>query len=454
MLVVLERKVQGNGGEGLLRSGIVSAAIKLSSLVLRFGVALLLARILGAREFGIYAYVFALVSLLAVPVQFGFTALVVRETAKAHAVGRWSLMLGLWRWTSRVCILMALVVGGIAGTIAVLFSDRFTASELTTFALGLLFLPLSVLGDLRGAALRGLRRVIEGQLPEFVIRPAVFVLFVVVLGFVSYVFDAEQSLTAVNAMAVQVLSAAVALFVGVWLLRRAQPAELAGHSPEYDRRSWLLATLPLAFLNGMSFVNQYTDTLMLGALGTVEDVGIYRLVAQCATCVVIGLQAINVVVAPRFARAYALHDIGGLKSTYSFTSRISLLAGVPIALAFAIWGKEILGIAFGEDFAVGHTALAILCFGQLFHAGVGSSAALLNMTGHERYTARAVVFAACINVSLNALLIPRYGVNGAAVASAASVVGLNGLLWTVARTRVLRTTALTAADSRAKQAAS
>ena len=77
-----------------------------------------------------------------------------------------------------------------------------------------------------------------------------------------------------------------------------------------------------------------------------------------------------------------------------------------------------MGIAFGKEYVSSYVALTILTFGQLINAAIGSVGNLLNMTGHERDTMRAVAFAAAVNIVLNTVLIPSYSIEGATIATA------------------------------------
>ena len=106
---------------------------------------------------------------------------------------------------------------------------------------------------------------------------------------------------------------------------------------------------------------------------------------------------------------------------------------LPIALAFIVFGREILALAFGQAYAGADLALAILALGQLVNAGAGSVGILLIMSGNQRRAASGVAFGAGLNVVLGVLLIPPYGVNGAAVAAAAGLVLSNLLLVDIAR---------------------
>ena len=83
---------------------------------------------------------------------------------------------------------------------------------------------------------------------------------------------------------------------------------------------------------------------------------------------------------------------------------------------------------FGQEFVSGSPALIILSGAQLVNAAAGSVGLTLMMTGHERSTAYGLFVSAVVNVVLNAVLIPQFGVVGAAVATATSTILWNVLL--------------------------
>ncbi|WP_051021862.1 hypothetical protein [Thioflavicoccus mobilis] len=89
--------------------------------------------------------------------------------------------------------------------------------------------------NLRGAALRGLRHVVAGQLPETVSRPGLLI----ALCLIVLLALPAQTLTAATAMGLHALAAAIASGLGAWLLWRARPIELAGRpAPVYAPRYW------------------------------------------------------------------------------------------------------------------------------------------------------------------------------------------------------------------------
>lgn len=420
------------GGDGLraqlLRGGVGSLMIRVASMGLTLLLAMVLARALGAEGYGTYAYVFALVSLLATPAQLGLPTLVVRETARAEAADDPGLIRGIWRWSGRLAAGLSLALAMAGGLAALVFAGRIPTGDMTTWAWGLALVPVIALANLKGAALQGLGRVVLGQLQEFVLRPGLHIALVLAALLL------VGSLSPARAMALHVAAAAVGLIVTLWLLRRARPPGLAAAPVDTTQKGrWLAATLPLAALAGMQTINLHLGVLMMGPLASVEEVGVYRIVMQGGTLLAFGGHAIALAVAPTLARLHALGETRRLQKVAALCSAAVTVLTVPIAIVFVLWGDRVLGLAFGPEFARGHVALAIIAVGRVAHAAFGSVSTLLTMTGHEREASRGLAISVVANAALNLALIPSYGLAGAAVASVLALMIWNLLLWRDAR---------------------
>jgi len=432
------------GERGSLRAHLIqgasgSFALNVASRLLGLAIGVLLARALGASAFGIYAYAFAWITLLKVPTTLGLPALVTREVTVYHARRNWGSLRGLLTRANQAVLGLSLLLVVLAGGASWLLADRFENPQaLTTFWLALALLPLFGLDTLRGAALRGLHRVLLGQASGAVVRPA---LFLVMIGGIILVGDG--SLTPGLAMGLQIVAVGCAFALGaVWLLRNLPP-EVRGAAPVYESRAWAGSALPFLFIGGLNVVNGQTDIIMLGFFGTSADVGVYRVVCIGAGLVIFAMSAANVVLGPSIARLHAEGNRTRLQRVLTRSARMIVLYALPVALTLILFGGWLLAGIFGPDYAAGASALAILAAGQLLNAATGSVGVLLNMTGHERDAAKGAAAAAFLNVVLNAVLIPLWGIEGAALASAASLITWNILLAVLVRRRLgLHSTAL------------
>jgi O-antigen/teichoic acid export membrane protein len=231
-------------------------------------------------------------------------------------------------------------------------------------------------------------------------------------------------------MGLYVIAAFVALLISIGLLRRVQPKQLKSKPDAlYEKKYWFSAVLPLAFISGMVLITQNTDILMMGLFSTLEDTGIYRAVISVSGLVAFGLYAVTIVVMPYFARFHAQRNKELMQKVVTQSARVILFLAIIMVIIIVILGEEMLGIFFGDEYLLGYLPLVILAVGQLVNAFMGSVAGLLNMTGHEKETAKGVAIAAGVNVLLNLILIPYFGMSGAASATAVSLMLWNLLLW-------------------------
>ncbi len=423
----LNKAMKGEGmGSELVRNGVGSLVLKVSDVLLSFLIAVMLARALGAEGYGVYSYVYALVALLVIPAQFGLPSLLVRETAKALARQEWGVIQGVWRWAGRLTGILTIILIVGTGVVVAIWGEQFNREYLLTLFWGVALVPLIALGALRGAALRGLHRVIQGQIPEQAILPGMFLVLILGARFLPPV--PVGNLTPATAMALHVAAAGLAFIIGAWFLWRASSAEVRHARPVYDSRPWLASTLPLAFIGGMQFINNRTSVLILGLFADSAQVGVFRVAEQMSLLMSFGLQAVNMVVAPQFARLYAVGDMPRLQKLATASARAVFFLTLLVAAVFLFLGKTILALVFGPEFLPAYLPLSILAIGQLVNSVAGSVGILLNMTGHEQETARGMTIAATGNVLLNLALVPLWGIIGAAIASAITLTAWNILL--------------------------
>jgi O-antigen/teichoic acid export membrane protein len=404
-----------------------SFALKTVYTGLTFITTMLLARLMGAAEYGVYAYAYALMMLVTLPTQAGLPNLIVRETARGMVQNRPDLVQGVWRWSGRVVGVISLALVMLTSLALLLWRDGLSSAQGLTFAWALALVPVIALGNLRGAALRGLKKIVAGQLPEFVIRPALFGLLLMWGGLL-----ADWGLSAPVAMALHVSAALIALLAGAWMLLYNTPVSVHQAVPAIEGRVWLTSCMLFALIVGFQVINKELSTVVLGFFEPSEQVGIYRVAVQVSTLASFGLQAVNLVVAPRFVDLYTQGKISRLQQLVTGSARVVLGFNLIITALFVLVGKPFFGLLFGPDFAASYCPMLILLVGQMVNSAAGSVGFLLNMTGHERDTAQGMASAAIINIALNLMLIPLWGIIGAAVATAISTTVWNVLLcWKV-----------------------
>ena len=410
--------------KNLIRGGLGSLGLKLVSVGLGFLLTILLARGLGPSGYGVYALAFATISILAIPTQLGLPQLVVRETANAAAKEQWGVIRGLWRWSTLTVLLFSLIVLLVSSLGLWYYGHLLDKLYASTLAAALLLIPLIALGNLRGAALRGLNHIVTGQLPEWVLRPGLLA----TLCIITIMLRPDTEFTAITVMVLHVVSAAVAFGIGAWFLRHVRPKIIAGVTSIYASKAWAISTFRLALISSISVINAQVGILMLGFFGSENDIGIYKVTISVATLITFGLQAVNLVVMPYFARFYSQNDLLRVQKLATQSARAILLIAIPSTMVIILFGDRFLAFTYGTDFEEGHASLIVLAIGQLVNAATGSVGVLLNMTGHERDTLRGVSAAIVVNIVSALILIPTFSYFGAALSTAITLVIWNLVL--------------------------
>ncbi|HEX6398458.1 MAG TPA: oligosaccharide flippase family protein [Steroidobacteraceae bacterium] len=412
-------------GTGLAGGAIATFALRASHATIEFLNLLLLARLLGAAEFGTYAIAIASANVLGVPAAAGFDRLLIREVAALRACERWGALRGLLARATQVALaastLLALALAAVAWWS---IRDESLQSALCWAAL---LLPLVAFARLRQAAVQGLGRVPAGLLPETLVQP-VTTMLLVLLAFVG--MDVTRS--GANAVALQCAAAVAAMLVGIGLVRALWPRDARRTEPVFETARWLTSATPLMIMLGMNMLLVNADTIMMGWLVDETLAGQYRVAAQISMLVGFPMTAINMAVAPTLARDYALGDMTSLRRNTLRASRWALLAALPIALVLFVGGRTLLGL-FGPEFAAVYPTLMVLAAGWLANSFAGATGYLLIMTKHEWLAAVIFTVAALATVGANYLLIRDLGAIGAALGTAGGMALLGLGFWTCAR---------------------
>ncbi|EAW38323.1 flippase [Lyngbya sp. PCC 8106] len=406
----------------LLKSATGTFGFKVANAFLIYANSLLLARVLGFQEFGSYTYVTAWVNLLVIPAVLGLEGLLTREVAIYQTQSKWNLSHGLIQWSNRIVLLNS--VGLALLTTLIIWGLTLTSNsqQLLVFAIAMISLPFMALSRLRQSTMQALRHIVVGQIPEMLVRP---IILITSLGGIAFFLN--KNITASGAMGIYLVASITTYLVGEWLLRKHRPKSIKQALPEYQSKYWIKSALPMLLIGSMYLINNQTDTVMLGILKNSETVGLYTVANRGAGLISFVLIAINTAIAPTFASLYAEGDLKKLQKVVTNGCRVVFFAALIIATILMVFGQHFL-LLFGAEFIQGKTALIILCLGQLINASTGSVALLLLMTGHERDTAIGVTISALLNILLNVILIPEWGAEGAATATAASMMVWNIIL--------------------------
>lgn len=379
------------------------------------------ARVIGAEGLGIYALGLNTLSLFAVFASLGLPTTIARFVARYRGIGQRERVRPLFFRALRVLILSSCALGGLMVLSSrwiseVVYGEPDLARYLPFFAL---LLPVGVVIGLCSGYLRGSKEVARQ------VAITSFLRFPAKIGLTVALFAFGWALPAYVAAEVssQLFAAAILAFA---VARRLPAAAAAAPRRGLDREVKIFAATMMG-MNGLSFLTTKVDQVLLGILLPVEQVGVYSIAMTSALFVPILLSSLNSIFGPIIAELHARGETALLQRLFQTTTKWCLGVTWPLVAVVLLFSQALMGL-FGAEFEAGATCLSVLALGQMVNVSAGSAGYLLLMCGYQRAKIKAIIAMAILTVVLNLLLIPRWGILGAAAAGAIGLV-ITNLVW-------------------------
>jgi O-antigen/teichoic acid export membrane protein len=379
-----------------------------------------LARSLGVEDYGMYALALSAAAVFSGISLLGLDDAMVRYVAilrgRGDQVGlRGTLQLGLGVSTAVSVLLGAGLFLGARLCAEGLFGEPRLVLPLRLVAM---VVPLLSVSNVLAGTARGLRRMDYVAYAENVVQSTVRL---VLLGALALLGRLDL-IMAVLVFGVSDLIASVTLIV---LLHRQIPlGETLRLDARRDAAEVFEFALPL-WLSGLlrQFRNN-VESVLLGALSTVSAVGILAVIDRVTLVGHVFLLSILVAVKPILAQLHDRGDRRGLSQVYRAATRWTLTLNMPFFLITVLYPDAILSV-FGETFIAGAAPLVLLAVAELVNAATGICGPMIDMTGHTRVKLANSVLWTVLTIAASALLIPRWGVLGAAVGALIAVSTVN-----------------------------
>jgi O-antigen/teichoic acid export membrane protein len=352
-----------------------------------------------------------------VPTEFGISNLIIRETASGIAKGDLKSVKGVWRWSFKATLIFSSSLMLILLISAILGSKYFTTIQIQTFYLGLALIPLHSFVHIISSQLRGMKKIILGQIPDLIIIPGLFVLIILIVHYVL-----PTNLSTVLTMSIRSITTFITLLICILLLRNKIPHSIRYSIPIQKGRQWFRSAIPLGLSSGLNMVRTRITILLMGIFVTAGDITTFQIAISTSAIASLALQAINSILAPQFASLYASKQVNQLERLVKLSARLTFVFNLTATLVFLLWGKSLLAFAFGDDLITAYPSTLILLTGQLLNSFVGSVAFLLNMTGHENHVMRVITISTGINIILTLIFTPLWGIIGATIANTTTLI--------------------------------
>ncbi len=401
-------------------------AVRAGSAALLFLTQMVLARWMGASEFGHYVSAWTAVIVVGGVSHLGFNVAMMRLGPQYHANKDYAAFRGLLRGGRLVSIVSSTVIALIGAVALWVFDAHHTTSLAWPLAIALLCLPVFALIDVQDCFGRGQGWTMEGIVPPYIVRP--IVLLVMVAGASIFGFGAD----ATTGMAIALAATVVAVVLQTVLIERRVKDAIPVVPPRYDYPAWFRISMPLLAGGICELVVQNADVLLLNFFQPADEVGHYYAAAKTAGLALFIHYAVASAYAGRIAAAHSIGDTAAVHALVSSSVRWTFIPTATVVAGILIVGYPVLA-QFGDSFTDAYPLMFILAAGIMAKAATGPSDTILNMLGHQRASAISMALAAVLCVVLNIVLVQLWGVTGAAVATTSAITASSLFNWYAAR---------------------
>lgn len=392
------------------RSSLIAFAIRIAGAALALLSQVVLARLMGSFEFGIYVLVWTVTLILGDLACFGFHTTIIRYVPQYLQKKQTDDARGILRTGPVFALISASIITLIAIVLLNSLSAQFAPYYWPAFLIGILCIPAIALGNIYDGTARSQGWILAALSPGYILRPLMMLLIFILLLLTGWQPQATTALIAAfSGTALTVISQQL-------FLRKRIATVLPKGAGTYHLREWIRVSLPIFLIEGFFFLLINIDVLMVGRMMEPDSVALYFAVTKVLALAHFVYFAVKSSVAQRYSQLLhggdrqAFNDFARNSARWTFWP--SLLLGILLLAA----GWPLLAL-FGHEFTKGYPLLFILIFGVIARASVGPCESLLSMSGNQNICALLYALALIVNIALNITLIPLLGLSGAAIAT-------------------------------------
>ena len=420
-----------DGSDSSLVRRLAGAAfiIRVASAAIAFISQILLARWMGAFEFGVYIYAWTWVLLIGGMADLGLASAAQRLIPEYTEHKKFALLRGFLSGSRWMALLISSGVAG-AGAIAVrLLSPHLDPATIVPLYLSCPMVAMFALWQVLGGIARSYNWVNLGLSPVYVLRQ----LMLLVLMGLAYAFGLPtDAVTATIVGVITLLSVGVGQLV---ILNRRLAGVVESGPRAYDPRAWLAVSAPIFVVEAFYLLLSYSDVIVLQQFRPANEVAIYYATVKTLALVAFIYYSVAQTIAHKFAEYHVTGERQRLAAFVKQSVRLTFWPSLAAIIFLLIFGRPLLRL-YGADFVSGYYLMFIIAIGLLARASVGPAERLLNMLGERRSCALVYGLSFALDLVLCVVLIPRIGLAGAAIASSVALVFESAGLFAIAKYRL------------------
>jgi len=419
-MVIFKRKMieKESNQKIILSEALLSFSGMSLGSVFRYMFSIIMARFLGAQMLGLYSLGNAITRIAEILALLGLDngvlRFVSRDTEDKVNVDRsiyTSLKIGL---ISSILIAVLLFLSAEKIVNEILNEDSFLITVIKVFAISLPFTVLTLISSFATQAFKILKyKIFVNQIVNPLTLLIAFVTSYFLLGI-------ELSI-----LLPTVVSSIIGLMFILKFLTNFSSISLSKIIGTTVDKDILKFSVPLMFVSAIGIIMHWIDIIMLGILSNATEVGMYHPIERTAGLVRMILFAFAGIFAPIFSEHYFKKNKNGMKDSYQSSSKYILAFSLPIFIFLFIFSEPML-LVFGTEFQ-NYFALKVLLLGIFIQTIFGLGSSTLTMSGYTKFNLLNVSIALFLNIISNSILIPLYGLTGAALATSFALIVLSTL---------------------------
>jgi len=399
----------------IFKRSILLLLFKVLTVVLGFVFTVLITRTLSVEQSGIYLLVFTIVSVLSVVCRLGLDRTIVRFVAIAEDDSDFDLSFSL----VFNCLIVVAVVGTIVSSAVYLLSDFialniFNNNEMSEVlsSMSISILGLSVVAFI-AFGFQGMSKPVYTVLFRDLLHRLILVGMLVFLA-----FDDAVGIASLFSIVILFVTA---LTVLAWFIKaRKQRTGGTLLLNSIWRNKVITSCIPLWAVAVTAELVKWSAQIISGAFVSETELAYFAVAQRVSVLTSLVLIVVNMLVTPKFAVLFKKGLVQKLESLVQDTLKLNLLIAAPVLIAFFVFPNFILSI-YGDKFVEGALLLQILAVGQFVNVVTGSVGNILPMSGHEKVMRNIVFISGIFSVLISFILIPVFGVLGAAISTALSI---------------------------------
>ena len=379
-----------------------------------FGFNLLLGRILGPGEYGLYALGISAIGIAQSVGLLGLNQGVVRFCSMYRGEGDNARVKGTIVSALAISLISSVLVAITLFALSSVIAQKFFHEPALLWVLRALALalPFYTLAGITTSVAQSFRRIDYQQAVNNVFRPLTKLILVGLAFLLGYRLH--------GVIWGFIISGVLSAGLGFYFLWKIFPDIISRSKPIFEPLKLTRFSGPM-FLAGFCYMALHqTDRIMLGFFSSSTEVGIYSAASVLSQQLPLFFGAFVAIFLPMISDLYNRHRMTELVKLFKVVSRWIFITSLPIAVIITVFSFPLMGL-FGAKFASGWLVLVILALSQIVYFTVGPVGEILQMTGRQDLVLANTVIMLFANIGLNIWLIPIWGKFGAAVATAISI---------------------------------